>query len=118
MTPSCSSSATARSEAARATETINFAAQWRERHPDWRIEVCFIEHADVLLDEGLDRAAQGAKEGAHPALILNAAGHVKMELPARIEAARERHPTSSSWSPAPRHGGSRIFAVLKASLTA
>ena len=32
-------------------ETINFAAQWRERHPDWRIEVCFIEHAEVLLDE-------------------------------------------------------------------
>ena len=32
-------------------ETINFAAQWRELHPDWRIEVCFIEHAEVLLEE-------------------------------------------------------------------
>ena len=42
-------------------ETIHFAAQWRERHPGWRIEVCFIEHAEILLEEGLDRAAQGAR---------------------------------------------------------
>ena len=35
-------------------ETIHFAAQWRERHPGWRIEVCFIEHAEILLEEGLD----------------------------------------------------------------
>ncbi len=31
------------------TEILHFAAQWRERHPTWRIETCFIEHADVLL---------------------------------------------------------------------
>ena len=42
-------------------ETLHFAAQWREQHPDWRIEVCFIEHADVLLDEGLDRAARDTR---------------------------------------------------------
>jgi sirohydrochlorin cobaltochelatase len=42
-------------------ETLHFAAQWRERHPDWRIEVCFIEHAEVLLDDGLDRAARDAR---------------------------------------------------------
>lgn len=73
-------------------ETINFAAQWRELHPDWRIEVCFIEHADVLLDEGLNRAARGAKSVLVIPFILNAAGHVKMELPAALESARERHP--------------------------
>ena len=73
-------------------ETINFAAQWREQHPDWRIEVCFIEHAEVLLDEGLDRAAKGAKKVIAIPFILNAAGHVKMELPHALEEARERHP--------------------------
>lgn len=73
-------------------ETINFAAQWRELHPDWRIEVCFIEHADVLLDEGLNRAARGAKSVLVIPFILNAAGHVKMELPAALASARERHP--------------------------
>jgi sirohydrochlorin cobaltochelatase len=61
-------------------------------HPDWRIEVCFIEHADVLLDTGLDRAAQDAARVVLIPFILNAAGHVKMELPAALEAARERHP--------------------------
>ena len=73
-------------------EILHFAAQWRERHPDWHIETCFIEHADVLLDEGLDRAARGARQVLTIPFILNAAGHVKMELPAAIEDARERHP--------------------------
>jgi len=73
-------------------EILHFAAQWRERHPGWRIEVCFIEHADVLLTEGLDRAAQGARRVVVIPFILNAAGHVKMELPAAIEAARTRYP--------------------------
>lgn len=73
-------------------EIEKFAALWRERHPNWRIEVCFIEHADVLLNEGLDRAAQGARRVVLIPFILNAAGHVKMELPAALEAARARHP--------------------------
>jgi sirohydrochlorin cobaltochelatase len=73
-------------------EIEKFAAQWREEHPAWRIEVCFIEHADVLLNEGLDRAAQGARRVVLIPFILNAAGHVKMELPAALEAARARHP--------------------------
>ena len=72
-------------------EILTFAEQWRERHPDKRIEVCFIEHADVLLEEGLDRAAQGARRVLTIPLILNAAGHVKMELPAAVDAARTRH---------------------------
>ena len=42
-------------------EIERFAAEWRAKHPDWRIEVCFIEHADVLLNDGLDRAAKGAR---------------------------------------------------------
>ena len=40
-------------------EIEKFATLWRERHPGWRVEVCFIEHADVLLNDGLDRAAEG-----------------------------------------------------------
>lgn len=74
------------------TEILHFAAQWRERHPAWRIETCFIEHADVLLDGGLDRAARDARQVLVIPFILNAAGHVKMELPAAIEEARARHP--------------------------
>ena len=71
-------------------EIERFAAEWRAKHPDWRIEVCFIEHADVLLDEGLDRAARDTRHVLAIPLILNAAGHVKMELPAALARARAR----------------------------
>ncbi len=98
------------------TETINFAAQWRERHPEWRIEVCFIEHADVLLDEGLDRAAQGAKNVIAIPFILNAAGHVKMELPHALEEARQRHPGVEFIVTRHLGMGREIFAVLQGQL--
>ena len=73
-------------------ETLQFAELWRARHPDWRIETCFIEWDAVLLEAGLDLAARGARWVLVIPLILNAAGHVKMEIPAAVEAARARHP--------------------------
>ncbi len=73
-------------------EIEKFATLWRKNHPDWRIEVCFIEHADVLLNDGLDRAAKASQLVVLIPFILNAAGHVKMEIPAALEAARLRHP--------------------------
>lgn len=94
-------------------ETLHFAAQWRERHPEWRIEVCFIEHAEVLLDEGLDRAARGARKVLVIPFILNAAGHVKMELPAALKRARERHPEVEFAVTRHIGMGREIFAVLQ-----
>lgn len=73
-------------------EIEQFVQNWRQQHPDWRIDVCFIEFADVLLDEGFDRAAHGSRRVIVIPLILNAAGHVKMELPAHLQKARQRHP--------------------------
>ena len=97
-------------------ETIGFAAQWREQHPDWRIEACFIEHAEVLLDAGLDRAARDSKKVLVIPFILNAAGHVKMELPAAIERARERHPQVEFGVTRHLGMGREIFAVLQGQL--
>jgi len=74
-------------------EILRFAGRWRQRHPGWRIEACFIEHAETLLEQGLDRAAEGgARQVVVLPLILSAAGHVKMELPAALAQARARHP--------------------------
>jgi len=73
-------------------EIEQFAQNWRQQHPDWRIDVCFIEFADVLLDEGFDRAAHGSQRVIVIPLILNAAGHVKMEIPGHLQKARQRHP--------------------------
>lgn len=97
-------------------EIERFAEQWRARHPDWRIEVCFIEHADVLLNEGLDHAAQGAERVVLIPFILNAAGHVKMELPAAIEAARDRHPAVDFVVTRHLGMGREIFDVLQTQL--
>jgi len=73
-------------------EIARFADDWRARHPDWRIEVCFIEFADCLLDAGLDIAATDSQLVVVAPLILGAAGHVKMEIPHHIAQARRRHP--------------------------
>lgn len=97
-------------------EILHFAAQWRERHPGWRIETCFIEHAEVLLDEGLERAARGARRVLAIPFILNAAGHVKMELPAALERARARHPGVSFACTRHLGMGREIFAVLRGQL--
>jgi sirohydrochlorin cobaltochelatase len=79
-------------DAAGNSEIERFTQQWRERRPDQRIELCFIEFADVLLDDGLINAARNSQHVVVVPLILNAAGHVKMEIPEHIEAARARFP--------------------------
>lgn len=90
-----------------------FARRWRGRRPDWNIETCFIEFADVSVAEGLDRAAAGAGRVIVLPLILNAAGHVKMEIPEHIEAARVRHP-GNEFVYAPHLGAcDPILAILK-----
>ena len=97
-------------------ETRHFAAQWRERHPEWRIEVCFIEHAEVLLADGLDRAAREAERVLVIPFILNAAGHVKMEVPAALEQARLRHPGVEFGVTRHLGMGREIFSVLQGKL--
>lgn len=69
-----------------------FVAQWRQRQPAWRIEVCFIEFAEPGLHDGLLAAARHSRRVLVLPLILNAAGHVKMEIPEAIEHAREHAP--------------------------
>ena len=73
-------------------EIESFAQQWRARKPDWQIQVCFIEFAEVLLDAGLKRAARSGNRVVVVPLILNAAGHVKMEIPQHIAEVREEFP--------------------------
>ncbi|MFZ1538083.1 MAG: sirohydrochlorin chelatase [Chromatiaceae bacterium] len=75
-------------------EIEEFARLWRERQPGWRIEVCFIEFADQLVAEGLALASHDADRVIVVPLILNAAGHVKMDLPEHIEAARAQFPAT------------------------
>ncbi|MHB8453678.1 MAG: sirohydrochlorin chelatase [Acidiferrobacterales bacterium] len=94
-------------------EIEEFTQIWRARRPDWNIQVCYIEFADVLVPEGLDRAAANAERVIVLPLILNAAGHVKMEIPEHIEAARARQP-QTEYIYAPHLGAcDPILAILK-----
>lgn len=106
-------------------EIALFATEWQRRNPEWVIETCFIEFADVLLDEGLDNAAAKAniKSGASSnarvivlPLILNAAGHVKMEIPAHVAKARARHPSVEFVSAKHLGAGNEILQILKREL--
>lgn len=51
-------------------EVEEFAQRWRARRPDWTIQVCFIELADKLLEEGLEQAARSARRVIVVPLIL------------------------------------------------
>jgi sirohydrochlorin cobaltochelatase len=95
-------------------EEIEALAQtWRARRPGWRIEVCWIEHAPVLLQDGLRRAAQDAARVLVLPLILNAAGHVKMDIPEALEEARAGFP-DTQFLCAPHLGPVEpILAILK-----
>lgn len=94
-------------------EILRFTDAWLERNPEWRIEVCFIEHAEVLLDAGLDRAARDSRRVVVVPLIINAAGHVKMEIPEEVEAARARHPAVEFLCAGHLGMGEEIFGILK-----
>lgn len=97
-------------------EILAFAAAWRKHHPARRIETCFIEHAEVLLEEGLDRASQDAKRVTVLPLILNAASHVKEDLPEAIALARKRHPDISFEQARHLGMGRDMLAVLQRQL--
>ncbi|MBC8519048.1 MAG: sirohydrochlorin chelatase [Gammaproteobacteria bacterium] len=71
-------------------EIEKFAGQWRNRNREWDIDLCFIELADILIAEGLEQAAQSAEKIIVVPLILNAAGHVKEEIPEFISEAAEK----------------------------
>jgi len=73
-------------------EILLFAEQWRQRQPGWTIEVCFIEFSEITMSEGLRRAATRSQRVIVLPLILNAAGHVKMDIPQAIDAARQKFP--------------------------
>lgn len=73
-------------------EIREFLSQWRARRPGWRIEACFIEFAPPSLHDGLLAAGRNSRRVLVLPLILNAAGHVKMEIPEAIEHAREHCP--------------------------
>lgn len=103
-------------ESAGNDEIHAFVAQWQARRHDWRIEVCFIEFAPPSLHDGLVQAARGARRVLVLPLILNAAGHVKMEIPEAIEHAREHCPDTEFLYGSHLTACDPVLAILKRKL--
>ncbi|MDQ6975338.1 MAG: sirohydrochlorin chelatase [Mariprofundaceae bacterium] len=68
-----------------------FMSLLQTRFPNYRMRLCFIEFADVLLDEGLEQAANESTHVIIVPLMLGAAGHVNSEIPKHVNAAKKRH---------------------------
>lgn len=94
-------------------EIRDFTAQWRARRPDWRIELCFIEFAPPELNAALRDAARASRRVLVVPLILNAAGHVKMEIPEAIEQARAACPQTEILLAPHLSACDPILAILK-----
>jgi len=74
-------------------EFLDFCEAARPHLGPERVESCFIELAEPLVPESLDRCvALGARRVIALPVILMAAGHVKVELPHELDQARARHP--------------------------
>lgn len=91
----------------------DFVSQWRQRQPNWRIDLCFIEFAEVCVQQGLARAAQHSERVIIVPLILNAAGHVKMEIPQQIATARADYPQTEFIYTPPLGACDPILDILK-----
>ena len=98
-------------------EIESFANAWRKRRPNDRIEVCFIEFADVTLDAGMANAAKGSKRVIVLPLILGAAAHVKMEIPHHIDHARKHFPDVEFIMAKHLGATDKVLQALKTELT-
>ena len=94
-------------------EILRFADSWQKRHPDWNISACFIEHGEITMDMGLDRAAAQSRKVIVVPLILNAAGHVKMDIPQALDEARARHPAVEFVCTPPLGMTREIYSILR-----
>jgi sirohydrochlorin cobaltochelatase len=64
-----------------------------ERLPDVAVELSFLELSQPDIGRGIDGlAARGVKEAVVVPLLLFAAGHAQVDIPAQLEAAARRHP--------------------------
>jgi sirohydrochlorin cobaltochelatase len=74
-------------------EFINFVNEIRRASPEQHFEACFLELATPTIPDGIDACVQqGANRIVVVPVILLAASHVKLEIPACLDAARQKYP--------------------------
>ena len=67
----------------------------RERRPDARVAVAYLELTPPTLEDAVAAlVADGAREIAVVPVFLAPGGHVRRDLPVIVEALRARHPAA------------------------
>jgi sirohydrochlorin cobaltochelatase len=74
-------------------EFVHLVERFRAHDPERIIELGFLEFAEPVIAEGVDRCVErGAKTIAVLPGMLMAAGHAKNDIPSEIHEARRRYP--------------------------
>ncbi|MCI3923210.1 sirohydrochlorin chelatase [Paenibacillus sp. TRM 82003] len=74
-------------------ELLRFAEGVKARVPDMLVETCFLELALPSIPQGIARLVEaGATRVTLVPIILFAAGHAKLHIPAEIDRAKIRYP--------------------------
>ena len=78
----------------RSAETVNaLCAQVRSLRPDLRVEAAFLDHCEPSPTQLFDRlVAEGYDEVVVVPLLLTAAYHARVDVPAVVQEAADRHP--------------------------
>jgi len=64
--------------------------------PDVRVELAFMEFMSPTLDQAVDAVvADGARAVTVVPIFLAQGGHLKRDVPLRVDAARRRHPDTN-----------------------
>ncbi|MEB3102072.1 sirohydrochlorin chelatase [Ferviditalea candida] len=74
-------------------ELLEFAELVRRTAPQFVIETSFLEFAEPTIEQGIDRCVElGATRVVLVPIILFAAGHAKLHIPAAVDQARLQYP--------------------------
>jgi sirohydrochlorin cobaltochelatase len=74
-------------------ELLEFVEKVRERAPGLRIEACFLELTKPTIQDGISKCvSMGASKIVLVPVILLAAGHAKIHIPAEIDTAKQLYP--------------------------
>lgn len=74
-------------------ELLEFAELVRQMAPQLVIETSFLEFAEPTIEQGITRCVeQGATRVVLVPIILFAAGHAKLHIPAAIDQAKRQYP--------------------------
>lgn len=85
------------------------AARVRAMRPDFAVSLAFLEFMAPELDAaGASLAASGCSRVAILPLFLGAGGHVRKDLPERVDQLRARHP-AVQWTLWPAAGESDVL---------